>query len=485
MTDDWGCITECPDGCGLPDAGKAADFICRLRKSGFTHLRLCVNISRSERLGVERQEIKYCEYGESAAYIVEAGWNGEYCCAYASSLGDEEEIIRKLKESAGNFGNRELPEDIKESKDLREKRWRKTDRDAAAESLKRAERAALACEKAHFVEVCEYRQYEETTVLVDGRLHYLADDDGNGTFTVRVVAKDGDSVAAATKYTLMDEVHPPEGHELRDALGYTLMDEVHPPEGYGRDVCEVARQAAKHAGFGLHGEKISSGSYPVILENCVMAELTGHYIPMFFGENMIHHTSALAGKEGEQIGCAGLRIVEDPFSREGTVRRRIDDEGMEVKKTALVEKGIFKNVLYDKKSAAEAGKERTGNGFKPDAAADIGTGVTNVFLSSEGNTFSQEELLEAADGGIYITKIEGTFAGVDTDSGEFSLLAFGNRIEQGRVGAAVNQFTISGNICELWKDIEMFGDDPAYQMSYGACIVSPSVKVGRMMVSGK
>jgi hypothetical protein len=30
------------------------------------------------------------------------------------------------------------------------------------------------------------------------------------------------------KYTLMDEVHPPEGHALRDALGYTLMDEVRP-----------------------------------------------------------------------------------------------------------------------------------------------------------------------------------------------------------------------------------------------------------------
>ena len=34
------------------------------------------------------------------------------------------------------------------------------------------------------------------------------------------------------KYTLMDEVHPPEGHALRDALGYTLMDEVRPPEGH-------------------------------------------------------------------------------------------------------------------------------------------------------------------------------------------------------------------------------------------------------------
>ena len=33
-------------------------------------------------------------------------------------------------------------------------------------------------------------------------------------------------------YTMMDEVHPPEGHELRGAPGYTMMDEVHPPGGH-------------------------------------------------------------------------------------------------------------------------------------------------------------------------------------------------------------------------------------------------------------
>ena len=116
---------------------------------------------------------------------------------------------------------------------------------------------------------------------------------------------------------------------------------------------------------------------------------------------------------------------------------------------------------------------------------DIGTGVTNVFLSSEKETFSRREMIASAEGGIYVTKIEGMFAGADTESGDFSLMASGNRIEQGSVGTAVNQFTISGNICELWKGIEMIGDDPVYRMSSGTCTVSPSVKVGRMVVSGE
>ena len=147
-------------------------------------------------------------------------------------------------------------------------------------------------------------------------------------------------------------------------------------------------------------------------------------------------------------------------------------------------RGVFENVLYNRKSAAEGGTETTGNGFRPDVTADIGTGATNVILSSEEGTFPRKEMLKASEGGIYIRKIKGMFAGADTESGNFSLLASGNRIVDGQVESAVNQFTISGNICELWEWIGMIGDDPVYRLVDGACAVSPSVKVGRMMVSG-
>ncbi len=463
------------------------NFLCRLKDCGFTHVRLCINTRKSQRLSVERQNLKSCEYGTNSMYILEAAWNGQYCCAYASSLEDEEEMILKLKETAGTFGDRKLPEDIKESKDFRGQRWLKIDREAVVESLKCAEREALACENAHFMEVCEYQQYEETMVLLDEHMHYLADDDGNCTFTVRVVAKDGDSVAAVTKYGIVDSK---EQEEIEDGKsnGPAVQEERGDgsvPTGFREHVCEVARRAAKHARFGLHGEKTASGSYPIVLENCVMAELTGHYLPMFYGENLRHHASPLAGKEQKQVGCAALHLEEDPFSSQGTRRRRIDDEGVPVTRTVLLNKGVFQNVLYDRKSASEAGKESTGNGFKPDVTADIGTGATNVILSSEGDTFSRKEMIRASEGGIYITKIEGMFAGADTESGNFSLLASGNRIVDGQVERAVNQFTISGNICELWKGIEMIGDDPVYRMSEGACAVSPSVKVGSLMVSGE
>lgn len=440
------------------------NFMEWLKEQGFVHVRLFINSRKSLCLSVQCQKLKHYEYGNTEMYFAEAKWEGEYCCAYTDDLEDREEILRVLKETAGIFKSRNIPENIKESKDFRGKRWRDIDREAVSEILKEAEREALGCEKAAFVEVCEYRQYEETVTLLDNNMHYLTDDDGNGTCTLRVIARDGNYVAASSKLGTVN---------------------VQDKERFRETAKALAKRAAKYAGFGLHAERISSGTYSIVLGNCVMAELTGHYLPVFYGENLENHASVLNGKEKTQVGCPFLHLEEDPFSRQGTRRRRIDDEGVAVSRRTLLRNGIFEEVLHNVKSAADSGTESTGHGFKPGLASDIGTCATNVILSSEGETFSRKEMLEASEGGIYITQIEGMFAGADTETGNFSLLASGNRIAGGKVLTAVNQFTISGNICELWKDIEMIGNDPVYRISDGVCAVSPTVKVKSLVVSGE
>ncbi len=439
-------------------------FMEALKVHGFTHRRLSVDIRKGLCLSMQHQEIKTFEEGETRMYFAEAAWNGEYCCAYADSLEDQGEIFRRLKETAGVFGERDLPEHIEESQDLRGRRWRDIDRDKVADILKYAERKALAWEKSETVEICEYRQFEDTVTILDGQGNYLADDNGDCTFTIRVIARDEEFVAGAVKLGIVD-----------------AADE----EGFRKIAGRLADRAAKYAGFGLHAEPAVSRSCPIVLENCVAAELMGYFIPMFYGENIRHSLSALSGREGERIGCPALRLEEDPFSARGTCRRRIDDEGVPVTKKLLIRSGIFETALYNKKDGAAAGKASTGNGFKPDITADMGTRATNVQLSSGDKIFSRKEMIGAAEGGIYITRIEGAFAGTDIKTGDFSLLASGNRIEGGRVCTALNQFTISGNICELWADMEMLGDDMVYRMVDGVCMLCPTVKVKHLVVSGK
>lgn len=443
---------------------KTAEFISWLKEQGASKIRLFINNRKSLTLSVQRQRLKDCGYGDTRLYFVEAVWKGEYACASIDSLEDREDIRRRLDETAGVFKDRRITGEIGESRDFREQRWRETDPGEVTEVLRYAEREALACEKADFVELCEYRQYEDTITLMDENMNYLSDDDGDGTFFIRVIARDRGFVSAASKFGLVSA-------EERGSFQETAV--------------KLAKRAAKYAGLGLYAGKLSAGSYPIVLENCVMAELTGHYLPMFYGENLKNRTSALAGKEKRQVGCPLLRLSEDPFSSQGARRRRIDDEGVPVSKKILLKRGVFETVLYDRKSASENGAQSTGNGFKPDLAADTETRATNVILSSEEGTFSRKEMLEASEGGIFVTQVSGVFAGANTENGDFSLLASGNRIRGGQVSEAVHPFTISGNICELWRDIEMIGDDPVYHITDGVCAVSPTIKVKRLMVSGE
>lgn len=449
---------------GAWEEPKIIEFVKQLKKHGFAHVRLFIHTKKSLYLAVQCQSLKHYEYGNTELYFVEAVWDGEYCCAYTDSLEEQEEIFRRLKETAGIYDNQSIPEDIPESADYRGQRWREIDREETAAVLMYAEREALACDKIHLVERCEYHQFEETVTLLDEHMNYLTDDDGDCTFTIRVIAEDEGSLAASTKLGIVD---------------------VQDKEAFQETVCKLAGRAAEYARFGLHAERPASGSYPIVLENCVMAELTGHYLPVFYGENIKDQTSVLSGKEKTQAGCPLLHLEEDPFSSQGTRRRRIDDEGVPVSKKVLLRNGVFENILYNKKSGRRAGTESTGNGFKPGITSDVGTNATNVILSSEGGTFSRKGMLEASEGGIYITQIEGMFAGADTESGDFSLLASGNRIIGGKISTAVHQFTISGNICELWREIEMIGDDPVYRILDGVCAIAPSVKVRKLMVSGE
>ncbi len=443
---------------------ETAEFISWLKRQGASKIRLFINRRKSLTLSVQRQSLKNCKYGDTELYFVEALWKGEYACAYIDSLEDREELLRSLDETSGVFTDRIITGKLEESRDFRGQRWREADRKEVTEVLCLAEREALACEKADFVEICEYRQYEDTITLIDEDMNYLSDDDGDCTFFIRVIARDGDFVSAASKFGVVSA-------QEREAFKETAV--------------RIARRGAEYARLGLHAGKLSSGSYAIVLENCVAAELTGHYLPVFYGENLKNHTSVLAGKEKQKVGCPFLRLSEDPFSSQGTRRRRIDDEGVPVCKKNLLKNGVFEEVLYNKKSAAEDGTQSTGNGFKADLTADMGTSATNVILSSGGDTFSKREIIEATEGGVYITQVDGIFAGTDTESGNFSLLASGNRITGGQAAEAVHQFTISGNICELWRDIEMIGDDPVYRITDDVCMVSPTIKVKSLMVSGE
>ena len=80
--------------------------------------------------------------------------------------------------------------------------------------------------------------------------------------------------------------------------------------------------------------------------------------------------------------------------------------------------------------------------------------------------------------GLYVTELIGF--GVNTVTGDYSRGAAGLWIENGELTYPVEEITIAGNLREMFRDVEMVGND----LGFRTAIASPTIKIARMTIAG-
>ena len=95
---------------------------------------------------------------------------------------------------------------------------------------------------------------------------------------------------------------------------------------------------------------------------------------------------------------------------------------------------------------------------------------------------SQEELFQEVGNGVFITDVSGLHAGLNQQSGNFSLQSTGYMIENGKKGIPLDLITVSGNLLELFGDVLEVGNDVDVSPSG---ISAESLLIKKIAVSGK
>ena len=247
--------------------------------------------------------------------------------------------------------------------------------------------------------------------------------------------------------------------------------------GYGLDAIdaeELAESCKREALLKLEAGRMKSGAYPVVIKNTAMADLLATFCGVFSADNAQKGLSLLAGREGEAVASASVTLTDDPLMPMGLASCPFDREGAATKTKAVIEDGVLKTLLHNRKTAKKAGCRTTGN-----AAGAGRVAPTNLFFKP--GKLTQEELLANLGDGLYLTEVSGLHAGANPISGDFSLLSRGFEIKGGRVVRAVEEFTVAGNFYQLLKDITDVGGDLLFEASP---IGSPSVLVKRLDVAG-
>ena len=250
------------------------------------------------------------------------------------------------------------------------------------------------------------------------------------------------------------------------------------------DVEKVGREAGKKALERLGGKRISSGVFPVILDNQVASEFLSLLAHSFLAEQVQKGKSHLKGRKGESFFSPLISLTDDGCYAKGISTSPIDGEGMPSQRTPLIHRGEICGYLYDRywanrENDASPGVrvESTGNSRRPNIKSPPGLGISNLFIEPGSHSFSK--LMEGLSQGVVIDEVMGLHT-VDPISGDFSLGCSGYWVERGEKVYPVKSIAVAGNLFQLFQKVIALGKDLRFFGRTG----SPSLLVEGLEISG-
>jgi len=201
---------------------------------------------------------------------------------------------------------------------------------------------------------------------------------------------------------------------------------------------------------------VESGKMPVIFTPKAALVLILSIISGLNGKMVLKKISPLASQKNQKLWSDLLTFYSDGTIDFALGSAPFDDEGVEMKRIPLVEKGEIKNFYYDLQTAGMAGVESTGNGLRASMQSEPVPGISNLII--EEGKVSFEEMVKDISEGIIIDQVLGLGQG-NIISGAFSNnVQLGYKIEKGKIVGRVKDVMIAGNAIEELKNIAALGN---------------------------
>ena len=170
------------------------------------------------------------------------------------------------------------------------------------------------------------------------------------------------------------------------------------------DAAALAREAAGKVGPAALAE-LGPGTYPVVLEPAAVGALL-EFLGWLAFNGLAHAEgrSALSGRLDTAVAAPAIDLADDPAAA-GTLPRGFDFEGVRKAPLTLIEGGVARAVVHDRRSAALMGHDvrSTGHATRPAGASD-GPSPSNLVLAG-GDAADVAELLAPIERGIYVTRL--------------------------------------------------------------------------------
>ena len=254
----------------------------------------------------------------------------------------------------------------------------------------------------------------------------------------------------------------------------------------------LANEAVDQALINLEAIDAPAGNMPVVLgpgwPGVLLHEAIGHGLEGDFNRK---GSSAFSNRIGEQVASSLCTIVDNGTLENLRGSLSIDDEGTPTQCTTLIEKGILKGYMQDKRNARLMGEVSTGNGRRESYAHLPMPRMTNTYMLPGQS--EHEEIIKSVKNGIYASNFGG--GQVDITSGKFVFSASeAYLIENGKITTPIRGATLIGNGPEVLSRVSMVGNNLKLDRGVGICgkegqsvpvgVGQPSLKIDELTVGG-
>ena len=263
-------------------------------------------------------------------------------------------------------------------------------------------------------------------------------------------------------------------------------------EMLGEDVVtEAATAAARRAVLNAGAEPAPAGTYMVVLSSeaggTLIHESVGHGLE---ADLNLKGLSVYSGRIGQKVASHLITVVDDGRDPGQRGTAAMDDEGTPTQRTVLIEKGVLKTYLSDRKHAATLGIARSGNARRESFRHLPICRMTNTMI--DRGESDPDDIIRSVKDGIFVKKMGG--GQVDVVSGNFAFeISECYRIRDGRVAEPLRGATLVGQGPKLMSEIDMVGWDLGY--STGTCgkdgqgapvaDAQPTLRIPSVVVGGK
>ena len=216
---------------------------------------------------------------------------------------------------------------------------------------------------------------------------------------------------------------------------------------------EAAEKAARTSGAG----QLEAGVYRAVLEPYALAEMLQYFAWDSFGAlGLLEERSYLAGRIGERIFDERVSIADDGIDANG-LPKAFDFEGVAKQRVPLVEDGVARGVVWDRRTAKRAGGDARTTGHAPPVTWQAYGPLAFAISMAGGDADCVDELVLEVGDGIYVTRVHylgivdprgGVLTGMTRD-GTF-------RIRDGRIAEPLVNLRFTVAVPNMLADVPAF-----------------------------